>query len=173
MLPRKPNPALRHPAPHNLDILIAPLQPSLEIRITAVPREFIIRPRRGQDSGGCVRGVRGREVGEAGVVRPEEGVEFLGSGLWVRSAGDEGGDVLACGAVGVEEEGWVRGWDGQGGEVEGFLVPVLRVCGRCVGGRDEGGEACVMGWVDGGGGGAELVEWGGGCGDVGEGGRGA
>lgn len=51
------------------------------------------------------------------------------------------------GAVDVEEEGWVGGWRGQGGEVHGFLGPVGGVGRGGVGGCEPVREAGVVCWI--------------------------
>lgn len=169
MFPRQPKSPLRTTPPHNLYILIAPLKPNLEVSIRAEPRELIVCPRRSQDVAGPMLDVLGIEVGEAREVRLEEGSEYAVLIDGVRVRGYEVGDVFAGRAVRVEEQGWVCGVAGQRGEVDSFLVPVRGVCWRGVRGRDEGCEASVVRGVHGRVGGAELVDWGGCCRDVGKG----
>jgi|SRR5690242_4855714 len=128
MFPRQPKAPLRTTPPHDLYILIAPLKPNLEISIRAEPGELIIRPRRSQDVAGPMLGVLGIEVGEAREVRLEEGGECTVLIDGVRVRGYEVGNVFASRAIRVEEQGWVCGVAGQRGEVDGFLIPVRRVC---------------------------------------------
>ena len=52
--------------------------------------------------------------------------------------------MLGARAVDVEEEGWVRGCGGEGGEVQGLLVPVGWVAVGCVVGAEPVREVWVV-----------------------------
>lgn len=44
MLPRQPDPLLRHAGPHLENVLVALLQPNLEVAVAPVPRQLIVEP---------------------------------------------------------------------------------------------------------------------------------
>lgn len=69
----------------------------------------------------------------------ERGVPRCG----VRVAGKRG-DVLAAGAVDVEEESRLRCSVWEGGEVHSLLVPLVGVCVWCVSRAEPVGEAWVV-----------------------------
>lgn len=118
VLAGKPDPALGPDiAAQRLDVLVALLEPHLEVAVGAVPRVGVVLPLGGYEGEGFAVGRGGRVPVQAGVERVQKplkkGVVFGRGGVEIRDLGD---DVGCAGAVGVEEEGGVGAVAGEAGE---------------------------------------------------------